>query len=100
MLYRATAKGLLLARHLVKHGGQAIEIADDERPVLALDDADAGEAIELAGHRLAVRADAACDLGVGWRRSKPRPLPLARREARQAQELGMDAIVDGKRAEF
>src|SRR5258707_1193541 len=97
---RATARGALFAGHLLKHGRQPVEIPDDERSALALDDADARKAIELARHRLAVRAYAACDLGVGRRRVKPRPLAFARREARKAQQLGMDAIIDGKRAEF
>ena len=78
----------------MKHGRQPIEIPDEERSALALDDADARKAIELAGYRLAMRADAARDLGVGGRRVKPRPLAFTRRRVRKAQQLGMDAILD------
>src|SRR5262245_63384375 len=77
---RAPARGVLFAGHLVKHGRQSVKIPDNERSALALYDADPRKAIELAGHRLAVRADAACDLGVGGRRVKPGPLAFSWRE--------------------
>jgi hypothetical protein len=52
----------------VNHLGQAIHVLDQKRATLALDNADARQAIELSGHGLTVRAHAASDLHMGWRR--------------------------------
>src|SRR5215467_11089365 len=90
----------LFAGYLVNHCGQSIEIADEKSPVLAHDDANFRQPIQLAGHRLTMSADAACDFRMGWCRFETGALVLAVCEACQAQQFGLNAIVDGERAEF
>lgn len=47
------------------HLGETLEVLDRERVLLPLDQKDPHEPRELAGNRLAVGADPACDFGMG-----------------------------------
>src|SRR5215813_9800610 len=91
---------VLFAGHLVQHCRQSIEIADEKCSTPAHYNANFCQPIELTSHGLTMSADAACDFGVGWRRLDTGALALARCEARQAQQFGLDAVVDSKCTKF
>src|SRR6476661_3092864 len=55
---RKLREALPFPGHLMQHRGQPIQIADDKHSTLALDNADPGQAIELAGDRFPMGADA------------------------------------------
>jgi len=52
----------------VNHFGEPLDVFDQKRTSLPLDETDARQAGELARDRLAMGADAARDLGMGRRR--------------------------------
>ena len=85
----------------MNHLGQAIHVLDQKRATLALDKADARQAIELSGHGLTVRADAACDLHMGRRRNDRARLCLrAVRGSRAATSSAWMRLLTAKRAEL
>jgi len=90
----------LLASCVVNHCSQAIDILNHESVPLALDDADTGEAIEFAGDTLPTSADAAGDFNMrgGWRDLCAPPFP--RCQIGYSQDLGLDPMVHGERAEL
>ena len=59
-----------------------------------------GQPIELPGDGLAVSAHPACDLDMSRRRHDAGALSFLGAEARQPQQFGLDAVVDGQRAEL
>jgi hypothetical protein len=90
----------LFASHLVKHCGQPTQVPDNQGPVLALDNAYARKAIEFAAYGLPMGAYAACNLRMRGRRFEARAVTFSLSQARQSQQLRLDAIVDRERAEF
>lgn len=53
-----------LAGRLGNHAGEALRILDDERVALPVDESELAQPAELAGDRLAVRADALREVGM------------------------------------
>src|SRR4029078_7706186 len=80
-LSESCSNGNLLARCIVNHLGEAIDVLNKECAAAALDDPDFGQAVKLARHGLAMGADAACDLDMGGRRHDARNLALLGAEA-------------------
>ena len=97
---RRLSRQVLFAGHFVQHRRQTVEVPYDQCPAFSLDQANARKAVEFAGHCLTMGADAACDIGMRRRRIEARTVALARRERGQAEQFGLDAVVDGERAEF
>src|SRR5262245_5160814 len=90
----------LLPSHLVNHCRQAIQILDNQITAPALDDTEPGEAVELAGHCLAMRTDAARDLGVCGCALDDCRVARLRHQSGESQDLGLNAIADGKRTKL
>jgi hypothetical protein len=84
----------------MKHRREPIQVADNQGSVLSLYYAYARKTSELTAHCLPMRTDTACDLGVRRRRFEARAVTLSLSQARQSQQLRLDAIVDRERAEF
>ena len=82
------------------HFSQLFDILHEQRAAATLDDTDPRQAIELAGHGFAMRADPARDLDMRRRRDNARALALVRPQARQPQQLGLDAVFDREDAEL
>ena len=82
------------------HLGQAVGVFDQQGAAAPLDNPNSGQAIELSGDGLAVGADPACDLHMGRRRHDAGALAFLGPEARQPQQFGLDAVVDGQSAEL
>src|SRR3546814_14402455 len=72
---------------------QLLHVADDQRAAVARQQAALGQVVQLPRHRLAVSADAAGDVGMGRRRRDARRLALVLAIPRQAQHLGMNAVL-------
>ena len=89
-----------LARCIAHHRGESIDILDEERSAASLNNPNPGQAGELSGNGFAMRADPACDLDMGWRRNDAGSVPILGCQARQAKQLGLNAVVDGKSAEL
>ena len=90
----------LLAGHLVHHPGEAIDVLDQHCATLSLYDAQPRQPVELSCDGLAMRAYAACDLGMGRRRINAGRIAVLRGQFGKPQEFRLDAIADGKCTEL
>ena len=91
---------MLFASRGVNHFGEPLDVFDEKRISLPLNETNARQASKLARDSLAMGADAACDLGMGGRRFDACRLAARFGEPRQPQQLGLNAIAYGKRAEL
>jgi len=90
----------LFPGHLVDHRCQTIHILDEEAIAAPLDDAEPGEAAQLARHGLAMGTDAARDLGVRRGPFDDCGLALSRSQPGKTPDLGLNTVADGQRAEL
>ena len=76
------------------------EVGQSEVATLAAKQADRGKPAQFARDRLAMRADAVGNIGKRWRRGQQRLPVLLAHICSKAQQLGMNSILNHKRAEL
>ena len=100
---QAAAKGrvpLLFAPGFAHELLKPCEVGHPEVATLAAQQTDRGKPAQFARDRLTMRADAVGNIGKGWRRGQQRLPVLLTHICRKPKQLGMDSILNHKRAEL